>query len=296
MTRRSGARARARLATRWRQSRRPGTGRRRSFDYRTREEHHRLLDDQCTCPACNGTLEEMGEVTEDAEEITVERRRFTVVKHKRRKYRCRCNGAVKTAPGPLRLIPDGRYKIDFDFAIALEIDKRLNHLPLDRQRRQRRRPGRLTTMAGRKWSKETEAALRAAGWREGRDIGEKITSWENLLQESDKFEMFTEARRALREFGELSVHQTGPGEECARSSFHLDPSLASGESDRFEEYERTLGEKLFPLGEVDNGHAYLAMGESGKTYLLMDFLIYLAPTFEEAMAALLEGKRGKMLM
>lgn len=104
-----------------------------------REEHHRLPDDQRTCPACSGTLEEMGEVTEDAEEITVERRRFVVVKHKRHKYRCRCNGAVKTAPGPLRLIPGGRYSIDF--AIALEIDKRLNHLPLDRQRRQMAREG-----------------------------------------------------------------------------------------------------------------------------------------------------------
>ena len=105
----------------------------------TREEHHRLADDQRTCPACNGTLEEMGEVTEDAEEVTVERRRFVVVKHRRHKYRCRCNAAVKTAPGPLRLIPGGRYSIDF--AVALEIDKRLNHLPLDRQRRQMAREG-----------------------------------------------------------------------------------------------------------------------------------------------------------
>ena len=105
----------------------------------TREEHHRLAEDQRTCPACKGTLEEMGEVTEDAEEVTVEQRRFVVVKHKRHKYRCRCNGAVKTAPGPLRLIPGGRYSIDF--AVALEIDKRLNHLPLDRQRRQMAREG-----------------------------------------------------------------------------------------------------------------------------------------------------------
>lgn len=38
-----------------------------------------------------------------------------------------------------RLIPGGRYSIDF--AVALEIDKRLNHLPLDRQRRQMAREG-----------------------------------------------------------------------------------------------------------------------------------------------------------
>lgn len=104
-----------------------------------REVHHRLADDQRTCPVCNGTLEEMGEVTADADEITVQRRQFEVLQHKRHKYRCRCNGVVKTAPGPLRLIPGGRYSIDF--AVALEIDKRLNHMPLDRQRRQMAREG-----------------------------------------------------------------------------------------------------------------------------------------------------------
>ena len=81
----------------------------------------------------------MGEQTEDAEEVTVEKRRFVVVTHRRHKYRCRCNGAVKTAPGPLRLIPGGRYSLDF--AIALELDKRLGHQPLDRQRRQMEREG-----------------------------------------------------------------------------------------------------------------------------------------------------------
>ena len=105
----------------------------------TREEHHRLTDSERGCPVCKGTLEEMGELTEDAEEVTVEKRRFVVVKHKRHKYRCRCNAVVKTAPGPLRLIPGGRYSLDF--AIALEVDKRLNHLPLDRQRRQMAREG-----------------------------------------------------------------------------------------------------------------------------------------------------------
>ncbi len=104
-----------------------------------REVHHRLEGDQLKCPVCDGTLEEMGEVTDDADEIDVQRRRFEVLKHRRHKYRCRCNGVVKTAPAPLRLIPGGRYSIDF--AVALEIDKRLNHLPLDRQRRQMAREG-----------------------------------------------------------------------------------------------------------------------------------------------------------
>ena len=105
----------------------------------SREVHHRLKDDERACPVCKGTLEEMSGQTEDSDEIDVEPRRFTVIKHRRHKYRCRCNGAIKTAPGPLRLIVGGRYSLDF--AIALEIDKRLNHLPLDRQRRQMEREG-----------------------------------------------------------------------------------------------------------------------------------------------------------
>src|SRR3990167_3173335 len=56
-----------------------------------------------TCPQCGGTLRPMAGQTEDAEEITVVERHFTLVTHKRQKYRCACNGCVDTAPGPLRL-------------------------------------------------------------------------------------------------------------------------------------------------------------------------------------------------
>ncbi|MGH7374914.1 MAG: hypothetical protein ACREJY_11875, partial [Candidatus Rokuibacteriota bacterium] len=55
-------------------------------------------------------LRPMAGQTEDAEEITVVERHFTLVTHKRQKYRCACNGCVDTAPGPLRLAarPDVR--------------------------------------------------------------------------------------------------------------------------------------------------------------------------------------------
>ena len=77
----------------------------------SREVHHRLKDDERACPVCKGTLEEMSGQTEDSDEIDVEPRRFTVIKHRRHKYRCRCNGAIKTAPGPLRLIVGGRLSL-----------------------------------------------------------------------------------------------------------------------------------------------------------------------------------------
>lgn len=52
-----------------------------------------MLDDaDRMCPQCVGTLQPMAGQTEDAEEITVVERRFTLVTHKRQKYRCACNG------------------------------------------------------------------------------------------------------------------------------------------------------------------------------------------------------------
>jgi transposase len=99
------------------------------------ERIHQLPEDERSCPACNGKLEEMGDQSEDSEEITVVQRQFKLITHRRRKYRCRCNGAVVTAPGPQGHLvrSGGRYSVEF--AVEVAVDKYLNHLPLDRQRR-----------------------------------------------------------------------------------------------------------------------------------------------------------------
>ena len=60
---------------------------------------HELAEPDLTCPQCGGMLREMPGQTEDAEEITVVERRFVLLKHRRKKYRCACNGCVDTAPG-----------------------------------------------------------------------------------------------------------------------------------------------------------------------------------------------------
>ena len=83
-----------------------------------------------TCTVCDGQLEEMG-VTEDAEEITVLSRRYEIVLHRRKKYRCRCNANVVTAPGPAKLIPGGRYSPAF--AVEVAVAKYADHMPLERQ-------------------------------------------------------------------------------------------------------------------------------------------------------------------
>lgn len=103
------------------------------------EETYELAANKRGCSQCGGTLEPMGEQVEEAEEITVVQRRFVLVKQRRRKYRCRCNGTVVTAPGPAKLIPGGRYSPLFAAEVATA--KYLDHLPLERQSRIMAREG-----------------------------------------------------------------------------------------------------------------------------------------------------------
>ncbi|HEX4955428.1 MAG TPA: IS66 family transposase [Thermoanaerobaculia bacterium] len=100
---------------------------------------HELKETERTCPACSGQLEEWSDQHEVSEEITVVERHFVLTRHLRKKYRCRCNAAVVTAPGPLKLIPGGRYSAAF--AVDVAINKYLDHLPLERQCRVMEREG-----------------------------------------------------------------------------------------------------------------------------------------------------------
>jgi transposase len=105
---------------------------------------HELAAADQTCPQCGGTLKEMPGQTEDAEEITVVERRFVLVRHRRKKYRCACNGCIDTAPGPLRLAsrPDVRgRRYSPTFAVEVAVNKYLDHLPLERQARVMSREG-----------------------------------------------------------------------------------------------------------------------------------------------------------
>jgi transposase len=103
------------------------------------EQRHVLdeADRQC-CPKCGQPLAEMAGQFEDAEEITVVERRFVVVRHRRQKYRCRCNGHVETAAAPPRLgaREDARgHRYSVEFAVEVATQKYLDHLPLERQAR-----------------------------------------------------------------------------------------------------------------------------------------------------------------
>lgn len=103
------------------------------------EKVHELDPPDRVCKACGGALTEMGGQFEESEEVTVVERRFVRVLHKRKKYRCSCNGCVETAPAAPRLIAGGRYSIEFAAEVASS--KYLDHLPLERQVRIMAREG-----------------------------------------------------------------------------------------------------------------------------------------------------------
>jgi transposase len=104
-----------------------------------RQVDWKLPEAERRCPTCAGELTEMRDQHEESEEITVVQRRFELVTHRRQKYRCRCEVTVVTAPGPPKLIPGGRYSVDF--AVEVAASKYLEHLPLERQVRSMAREG-----------------------------------------------------------------------------------------------------------------------------------------------------------
>lgn len=118
---------------------RPGHGPRSQPALPVVEIRHALPLDQRGCPACGGTLAEMAGQTEDTERITTVKLTYHVEQHRRQKYRCACNGAVVTAPGPVQVAPGSRYAPAFGVGVALA--KYADHLPLERQVRMMAREG-----------------------------------------------------------------------------------------------------------------------------------------------------------
>jgi transposase len=91
------------------------------------------------CKSCGGQLEEWDGKSDDSEDIDVIERKFVRRKIRRKKYRCKCGACIETAPGPLKVVPGGRYTMNFSIGVALA--KYLDHLPLERQVRAMLRDG-----------------------------------------------------------------------------------------------------------------------------------------------------------
>jgi transposase len=104
---------------------------------------HKLEDADKTCPSCGGGLHEMKDQFEEAGEIDVLPMRFIYKNHRRQKYTCICGSCIETALGPDKLVPGGRYSVDF--AIYVAMSKYADHLPLERQVRMMSRDGLVVT-------------------------------------------------------------------------------------------------------------------------------------------------------
>jgi transposase len=100
---------------------------------------HELDEPDKICRACGGELQPWEGGFEESEEIGVVERHFVIKKHRRQKYRCRCNSCIETAPGPLKLSEGGRYSVDFGIEVA--VNKYEDHQPLERQVRIMHREG-----------------------------------------------------------------------------------------------------------------------------------------------------------
>ncbi len=95
-----------------------------------------LAETEKKCSVCDG---ELAGQYEESEVVTVVKRSFVIERHLRKKYRCRCNANVVTAPAATKLQPGGRYSVEFATEVA--ISKYLDHMPLERQVRMMRREG-----------------------------------------------------------------------------------------------------------------------------------------------------------
>ena len=117
----------------------PGHGPRPQPTLPVVERRHELPPEDRQCPACGGALLEMTGQAETSERITTVKLSYQVEHHMRQKYRCRCNGAVVTAPGPAQVTPGSRYAPEFGIGVA--VAKYADHLPLERQVRMMAREG-----------------------------------------------------------------------------------------------------------------------------------------------------------
>jgi transposase len=83
---------------------------------------------QCEC--CGGKMRDTG-MTEDSEYLTVIPQQYLIIRQKRHKYGCsQCQGAIKTAPAPKRIMPGSVYSDEM--AIDVAMSKYCDLIPVER--------------------------------------------------------------------------------------------------------------------------------------------------------------------
>jgi len=141
-----------------------------------------------------------------------------------------------------------------------------------------------------RFSRQSERLLRQAGWHPGRQVPELVSTWKSHPSIAD-LEMFETAERFLLEFGGITVTQSGPGVTLARSPFKIDPTLAPYQSDLFKDRGSMVDTRLYPVGEAEDAMYYLAIGENGRVYYVMEDIVLAGYTEDEALENILIGRR-----
>ncbi len=91
------------------------------------------------CEECGKPLVEKNGLSQESEMITVVGVEFKLEKVIQKIYGCNCPDKLVTAPGPDRVIPGGRYSLEFGVFVAEQ--KYLDHMPLARIQRMMERKG-----------------------------------------------------------------------------------------------------------------------------------------------------------
>lgn len=141
----------------------------------------------------------------------------------------------------------------------------------------------MTTHNSTRFSKTTYRLLTAGGWFVGRDVSESLKLPPN-------FEIHPYAQDVLKEFCFLRVGERKAGIERAQRIVEFNPLVAQYEQELFADYSSlSNSNRLYPLGEIDDGHAYLAIDDQGRVFSLLDRMFFIDNDFDVALDKLLTG-------
>ncbi|MER5181786.1 SUKH-3 domain-containing protein [Streptomyces sp. NPDC002896] len=140
-----------------------------------------------------------------------------------------------------------------------------------------------------------DAALRAAGWQQGRWDIKQAEYWADTLRghvspAGHEHSVFPAAVEAWAEFGGLHITPSGPGRQIAPAALHLEPLHGLHMARTLGDLGRALGSEVCPLGEESETQALLAIDAEGRVYSLDhsgDW--YLGDTIDQALSSLLTG-------
>ncbi|SDM55725.1 SUKH-3 domain-containing protein [Allokutzneria albata] len=114
------------------------------------------------------------------------------------------------------------------------------------------------------WPQRAIDLLTRAGWSPGRAVD--VAGWRAELAEKG-FVMHEAAEQVLTEFGGLLLEADGAGVRSGRCTVEVDPLYGASLRPWLDELGAKAGARdLYPLGEVDWGHAILAIDPDGVVF------------------------------